>query len=310
MFPFRILGMPVAAELHRYASSAAKISNLYFASMPFEVGQAYNRRNDLHDHYGGQQQGGISTPADHSLVFLFTGASGSEYGYRDEFRPDGTFWYTGEGQVGDMAMIRGNRAIRDHATNGKELHLFEAIGDGQVRYLGQAFYLDHHWEERRDANDSLRRAIVFELAVDPGGEETSNVAETDVEYATKRRLQSQSLEELRQLALQRASPSASASERRINVRRRSEAIRAYVMKRASGVCEGCERDAPFVTSQGRPYLEAHHVSRVSDGGPDHPRWVIALCPNCHRRVHHGKNGEEYNAQLTRSLGEMESNEDA
>jgi len=94
------------------------------------------------------------------------------------------------------------------------------------------------------------------------------------------------------------------------VRQRSQAIRAYVMKRASGACEGCEKEAPFVTSQGRPYLEAHHVSRVSDGGPDHPRWVIALCPNCHRRVHHGQNGEEYNARMTKSLGEMESNEDA
>lgn len=81
-------------------------------------------------------------------------------------------------------------------------------------------------------------------------------------------------------------------------------------KRASGVCEGCEKEAPFVTTQGRPFLEAHHVSRVSDGGPDHPRWVIALCPNCHRRVHYGQNGEEYNARLTKSLGEMESNGDA
>src|ERR1700746_1774493 len=23
--------------------------------------------------------------------------------------------------------------------------------------------------------------------------------------------------------------------------------------------------------------------RLSDGGPDHPRWVVAVCPNCHRR---------------------------
>ena len=41
--------------------------------MPFVVGQVYNRHRDLHGHYGGQQQGGISTPAGYSLVFLFTG---------------------------------------------------------------------------------------------------------------------------------------------------------------------------------------------------------------------------------------------
>lgn len=278
--------------------------------MPFVVGQVYNRRNDLHGRYDGQQQGGISTPAKYPFIFLFTGASGSEYGYRDEFQTDGTFWYTGEGQRGDMSMVRGNRAIRDHATDGNELHLFEAIGEGEVRYLGRSYYLDHHWEERRDASDRLRRAIVFELEVDPGGDGLSEVAEPDFEYATNQRLQSYSLEELRQLALQKVSPSAPMSERRSNVRQRSRAIRAYVLKRAQGLCEGCEKEAPFVTSKKRPYLEAHHVRRLSDGGPDHPRRVIALCPNCHRRVHYGQNGEEYNARLARRLDKIECNEEA
>ncbi|WP_272501787.1 HNH endonuclease [Salinibacter ruber] len=60
-----------------------------------------------------------------------------------------------------------------------------------------------------------------------------------------------------------------------------------------------------ITPQGRPYLEAHHVRRVSDGGLDHPRWVIALCPNCHRRVHHGQDGEQYNKRLASQLNEIE-----
>ena len=92
-------------------SSSARASG---SATPFQEGETYHRRQDLHARYGGQQQGGISTPADFPLVFLFTSASGSDFGYRDEFRPDGTFWYTGEGQRGDMEMTRGNRAIRDH----------------------------------------------------------------------------------------------------------------------------------------------------------------------------------------------------
>ena len=63
----------------------------------FQVGQTYHRQKDIHDAYGGQRQGGISTPSGHPYVFLFTGDSGTQYGSRDEFRPDGTFWYTGEG---------------------------------------------------------------------------------------------------------------------------------------------------------------------------------------------------------------------
>ena len=37
----------------------------------FEVGRIYNRRDDLHSPYGGQQQGGISTPTDQPFIMLF-----------------------------------------------------------------------------------------------------------------------------------------------------------------------------------------------------------------------------------------------
>ena len=76
--------------------------------MTFIPGKSY-RRGDLHDEYGGQQQGGISTPASQPVIFTFTGEQGEQYGYRDGFRADGTFWYTGEGQIGDMEMILNER---------------------------------------------------------------------------------------------------------------------------------------------------------------------------------------------------------
>ena len=37
--------------------------------------------------------------------------------------------------------------------------------------------------------------------------------------------------------------------------------------------------------QGEPYLEAHHVIRLADGGKDTIDNVVAICPNCHRKVH-------------------------
>src|SRR6266446_1576038 len=91
----------------------------------FTIGQEYRRR-DLHSKYGGQRQGGISTPLQLPILLLFTGESGEQYGYSDGFQEDGTFWYTGEGQIGDMEMVRGNRAVRDHEAEGKALHLFES----------------------------------------------------------------------------------------------------------------------------------------------------------------------------------------
>ncbi len=75
---------------------------------------------------------------------------------------------------------------------------------------------------------------------------------------------------------------------------RSKAVRDYVLARANRVCESCERSAPFMRKDGSPYLEPHHIRRVSDGGPDHPSWVAAVCPNCHREIHHRKDGAAIN----------------
>ncbi len=61
-----------------------------------------------------------------------------------------------------------------------------------------------------------------------------------------------------------------------------------VLKRAKGVCEECKKPAPFARrSDGSPYLEVHHVKMLSDGGLDKVENAKALCPNCHRRAHHG-----------------------
>ena len=132
--------------------------------MEFEVGRIYNRRRDIHDKYEGQRQGGMSTPRNYPVIFLFTGAGGAEHGYRDEPKPDGTYHYTGEGQSGDMASARANRALRDHQSDGKRVHLFEALGGGNVRYISEVAYLGHHREEHPDTHGDLQRYPVGTIA--------------------------------------------------------------------------------------------------------------------------------------------------
>jgi 5-methylcytosine-specific restriction protein A len=105
-------------------------------SWGFEVGRVYNRRSNIHAHFGGQQQGGIITPADHPVVIIITGEEGLQHGYQDRYRPDGAFEYFGEGQVGDMQLKRGNRAIAEHSQSGKSLLLFRKTGEG-VRFEGE-----------------------------------------------------------------------------------------------------------------------------------------------------------------------------
>lgn len=87
---------------------------------------------------------------------------------------------------------------------------------------------------------------------------------------------------------------------------RSKKVKQYVKARANGYCEGCGDPAPFTSKTGEPYLHAHHVHEISDGGSDTPETVIALCPNCHYRVHHGEDGELYNEELITQLKEIEA----
>ncbi len=269
----------------------------------FEAGRLYKRKEDLHGKYGGQAQGGISTPASHDLILVFTSDAGHNYGYEDHFRPDGVFLYTGEGQVGDMEWVRGNVAIRDHAKNGKTLHLFEYIRKAYVRYVGEAICIGSHVEQRPDRNGNPRNAIVFHLSIQPLGMPgiQGPINRHNDEPAPKLKM---SLEELRALALKPAVESATKEQLERNTYIRSEAVRLYALKRSNGKCEGCISGAPFIGREG-PFLEVHHLQRLSDGGPDHPENVIALCPNCHRRVHCSIDGDRYNQQLITLLVDIE-----
>jgi 5-methylcytosine-specific restriction protein A len=270
----------------------------------FVVGQVYRRR-DLHLTYGGQWQGGISTPSSSPLIFLFTGDTGHQYGYRDGRRPDGTYWYTGEGQEDDMRMERGNLSILNHEKEGKDLHLFEAIGRGMVRYVGSAVCLGYREEAAPDRNGTPRKAIVFELDIDGGAEGQIVTPDARPREVGERRLWSEPIEKLRARTLDVPEQGVSAQDRKQRVYKRSEAVRVYVLRRSEGVCEGCGQPAPFKRPDGTPYLEPHHLRRLADAGPDHPRWVAALCPNCHRRVHSGEDRTDYNKKISEHISQLE-----
>lgn len=268
----------------------------------FVLGQTYNRRRDVHGRFGGQRQGGISTPAKYPVVFIFTGASGAKHGYADEWTVDGTFRYFGEGQEGDMELTAGNRAVAEHAASGKDLLLFETLGKGQVRFRSAFNCASYAFERGKDRLGAMRRAIVFNLVPLDGG----GVSATPDEAVVPR---PKDLADLRRRAYASAGPARQSGkgETSRSYYVRSEAVRGYVLARAKGVCESCEQPAPFMTPTNNPYLEPHHIRRLTDGGPDDPRYVGAICPNCHRQIHHGRGGQKLNDRLLERVVAKESN---
>lgn len=269
----------------------------------FEPGRIYVR-NRIHEAWGGttevQRQGGILTPVEYPAVLVVTGAYGARYGYHDWWDNEGFLHYYGAGQEGHMEFVRGNKALRDHVENGKEVHLFEQA-QGGLRYVRQVVV--GGWYERDGVPDRLknkRRGIIFKLVpVEALDEALDDLTGPETELTT-------SLDELRSRALESSVVTGqTATDGVRKVYQRSAALKTYVRKRAGGACEGCERPAPFKDKKGQPYLEPHHTTRLADGGPDHPAHVIALCPTCHRRVHHGADGDAYNDALKLKLPALE-----
>ncbi len=267
--------------------------------MPLDLtpGAIY-RWTELHDRYGGQRQGGISTPSGHPVVLIFTGYAGGQHGYADGWSEE-VFCYGGEGQQGDMEWSRGNVAVRDHVARGRDLLLFEMLPTprSHVRYLGP--FACTSWEYRRgpDRTNAMRQAIVFHLR--PLSDELGAIATRARPTVGVAELRA------RALAAQAEIPARSTSTALLTYIERSAAVRDYALARAAGTCECCERAAPFATPADLPFLEVHHLRRLTDGGLDQINVVAAICPNCHRRLHYGKDAAAVNAKLTTKIFEIE-----
>lgn len=71
--------------------------------------------------------------------------------------------------------------------------------------------------------------------------------------------------------------------------KRNPDVVAEVLLRANGICEECKKQAPFLRkSDNTPYLEVHHIIPLAERGKDVVENAVALCPNCHRRMHYGQ----------------------
>ena len=79
-----------------------------------------------------------------------------------------------------------------------------------------------------------------------------------------------------------------ANRNQSNQFERDPKVKAWVLIEANGCCELCKKPAPFISVTGFPFLEVHHVKQLADGGSDTVENAIALCPNCHREFHHGR----------------------
>lgn len=297
-------GQPTNGYLKRHGFTIVDLPRSAEPELRFVVGQVYDRQTEIHDLFGGNSRSGISPSAQSPAIFIFTGDSGGQYGYEDTHGKDGVFTYTGEGQSNNMTLTKGNLAILQHAETGRTLHVFESLGKSQgQRYVGEYSCANHKWRNGLDKHGNDRQVIVFNLAPAGLGLDLKDFCGEDDDITDP----CISLEEARRLALAaaKAGTTAEVGSALRTVYRRSKTIADYVLRRSTGKCESCDKPAPFMKKNGSPYLEPHHINRLSDGGLDHPRYIGAICPTCHREIHHGLNGKTRNEALKAYVASIE-----
>jgi 5-methylcytosine-specific restriction enzyme A len=90
----------------------------------------------------------------------------------------------------------------------------------------------------------------------------------------------------------------------VNQVSRDPEVKAWLLLNSNGICECCGSSAPFISKTGIPYLEIHHVKRLSDDGPDTPENAVALCPNCHRALHYSLDSSSILEKLYNSVSRL------
>ena len=196
-------------------------------------------------------------------------------------------YYTGMGLKGDQSLdFMQNKTLSESRINGVDIHFFEVFNETVYTYQGQVELVDNPIQEQQDDEDGNSREVyLFPLMRKDRTTPVIPKQELDKTFERKVRRESRrSLEELKSEARKSTATPGSRLSTSTSYQR-NPAVKAYTLKRADGVCELCEQDAPFKNKNGKPYLEVHHIQQLADKGDDIIENTVALCPNCHRKMH-------------------------
>jgi 5-methylcytosine-specific restriction protein A len=126
----------------------------------FEKGKVY-KRTEIHDKFGGSRQSGIAASAQYPYIFIFSDRTGLQHGYIDRWENENIFSYSGEGQVGDMKMVRGNLALKDHLKNQKRVFLFFVPKKSFAVFNCELELIDIDYFDALDRNKNPRIGIKY-----------------------------------------------------------------------------------------------------------------------------------------------------
>lgn len=218
--------------------------------------------------------------------------------YDDKWTEDGILNYTGTGKIGDQSISQAqNKALFLAKQEGVKVYLFESWKDNEYYYVGEVELVGSPYQsEEPDENGDMRLVLKFPLKrVDSSIPIVIDIRDVEKNELEKiREIRKLSSGDIKEKAKQAESNNISTREVKTVYRERNQFIAEHTKDRANGICDLCGEEAPFKDKYGKPYLESHHVITLANDGPDAIYNTVAICPNCHRKVHVLNNKEDIN----------------
>jgi 5-methylcytosine-specific restriction protein A len=228
--------------------------------------------------------GGMRRSRSKNLLVIVSDHTNALY---DDYWADNVLHYTGMGLKGPQKLaFSQNRTLSEAHTSGVAVHLFEVFEPGQYIYAGEVELAgEPYQEDQTDSEGHLRAVWMFPVRLKPGGVRPmpSVGVVRQLEEIKQRALKGYSKAKLKELAKKAKSKPAKRSSLADDFVR-NPYVAVYVKMMADGHCDLCQKPAPF-QKDGQPFFHCHHVLWLARGGPDIIQNTVALCPNCHERMH-------------------------
>lgn len=196
------------------------------------------------------------------------------------------FHYTGMGKKGDQKFTSQNKTLRDAKQIGVSVYLFEVFKPTKYTFMGEVELAGAFYEEiQPDVDGRPRKVLMFPLKLVEGIPPKIDVESLESKHRRLHEIaRKRSIDELSKRA-KRANGKPGTRITTCNQFDRNQDVVEYVLRKARGYCQLCEQEAPFKRPSREPYLEVHHVIWLGKGGEDTVENAVALCPNCHRKMH-------------------------